>query len=125
MPAYKIRMGIPDMESFWQDLLTRRKTNALSADELELFTRFAKAIRNLSADPRHPGLRTHEIKPLSQKYGMKIWQSYLDQGKTARRMYWAYGPNRQEITILGIEPHPEDRKTGAYNRIKLSDFPGK
>jgi hypothetical protein len=27
------------------------------------------------------------------------------------------------ITILAIEPHPEDQKRGAYQRIKLSAFP--
>ena len=123
MPAYTIRMGIPEMESFWQDLLDRRKSNSLSSDEMELFARFGKAIRNLSANPKHPGLKTHEIKPLSKKYEIKIWQSYLDQGKVARRFYWAYGPNRMEITILGIEPHPEDKKVGAYTRIKLSELP--
>lgn len=123
MPTYAIRMGIPEMEAFWQDLLERKRSDALNSDELELFTRFGKAIQNLSANPKHPGLKTHEIKPLSKKYDLKIWQSYLDQGKTARRFYWAYGPNRMEITILGIEPHPEDKKSGAYTRIKLSELP--
>lgn len=123
MPEYTIRMGIPEMDAFWEDLVMRRKANLLSSDELELFTRFAKAITNLSVNPKHPGLKTHEIKPLSKKYEIRIWQSYLDQGKTARRFYWAYGPKRMEITILGIEPHPEDKKQGAYNRIKLSELP--
>lgn len=125
MPTYTIRMGIPDMEVFWQDLLGRRKSNLLNSDEMELFTRLGKAMQNLSVNPKHPGLKTHEIKPLSKKYEMKIWQSYLDQGKTARRFYWAYGPNRMEITILGVEPHPEDKKSGAYTRIKLSELPDK
>jgi len=123
MTNYLIRMGIPEMEAFWEDLIQRRKNNSLSSDEIELFTRFSKAIINLSKNPKHPGLKTHEIKPLSQKYEIKIWQSYLDQGKTARRFYWAYGPNRMEITILGIEPHPEDKKSGSYARIKLSELP--
>ncbi|MCA1803042.1 MAG: hypothetical protein LC662_11335 [Rhodothermaceae bacterium] len=95
-------MGVPDMEAFWQDMLQRRKSNTLKADEKELFTRFGKAISNLSLNPKHPGLRTHEIEPLSKKYGMKIWQSYLDQGKTARRFFWAYGPNRKEHELWGI-----------------------
>lgn len=99
MPAYTIRMGIPEIEAFWEDLLNRRKTHSLSSDEMELFTRFGKTITNLSENPKHPGLKTDEIKPLTKKYKMKIWQSYLDQGKTARRFYWAYGPKRMEITI--------------------------
>ena len=38
-------------------------------------------------------------------------------------MYWVYGPNIQEITIIGLEPHPEDAKNGSYDRITLSDLP--
>ena len=38
------------------------------------------------------------------------------------RMYWVYGPNRQDITIIGLEPHPEDKKNGAYDKVSLSDM---
>lgn len=30
-----------------------------------------------------------------------------------------------DITILGVEAHPEDKKHGAYQRIKLASMPGK
>ncbi|WP_270304543.1 hypothetical protein [Baileyella intestinalis] len=39
----------------------------------------------------YPSLRSHEIEALSRCYGMKVWQSYL-----------------------------ENNKNGAYDRIKLS-----
>lgn len=29
---------------------------------------------------------------------------------------------KDEITIIGLEPHPEDAKDGAYDRIPLSDL---
>ena len=52
---------------------------------------------------------------------MKVWQSYLENNKSnAMRMYWVYGPNPNEITIIGLEPHPKDKKNGAYDRIILS-----
>jgi hypothetical protein len=35
------------------------------------------------------------------------------------RMYWVYGPNNGEITIVGLEPHPEDDKNGGYDKVKL------
>ena len=55
---------------------------------------------------------------------MKVWQSYLENKTSkARRMYWVYGPNQNDITIIGLEPHPEDAKNGAYDRINLSDLP--
>ena len=115
-------MGEPEMSGFWDELKRLRQEKKLDHNENLLFERIAKLILTLSENPRHPGLKTHEIKPLSQKYGIKIWQSYLDQGSKAHRAFWAYGPNKGEITILGIEPHPEDGKRDAYNRIKLSSF---
>jgi hypothetical protein len=38
-------------------------------------------------------------------------------------MFWAYGPDKGDITILAVESHPEDRKRGAYQRIKLASMP--
>ena len=38
------------------------------------------------------------------------------------RMFWIYGPSQNEITIIGLEPHPEDRKNGAYDRVTLSNI---
>ncbi len=37
-------------------------------------------------------------------------------------MFWAYGPDKGDITILAIEPHPEDEKRGAYERVKLASL---
>lgn len=80
-------------------------------------------MKNLSADPMYPGLKSHEITELSRRYEMRVWQSYLENKKNgAHRMYWVYGPDQQEIMIVGLEPHPEDAKNSAYGRIKLSDL---
>ena len=38
-------------------------------------------------------------------------------------MFWAYGPDKRDITVLAIEPHPEDEKRGEYERIKLAAVP--
>ena len=74
-------------------------------------------------DPHYASLNSHEIEPLSKRYGMKVWESYLENKKSgARRMFWVYGPDKMEITIIGLEPHPEDAKNGAYDRINLSDL---
>jgi hypothetical protein len=29
------------------------------------------------------------------------------------------------ITLVGLEPHPEDQKNGAYARVQLSSMPPK
>jgi hypothetical protein len=28
----------------------------------------------------------------------------------AGRVFWTYGPDKGEITVLAVEPHPEDKK---------------
>jgi len=124
MATYDIRMGVPDMEALWNDLSTRADQGALDRSEKIMFKKLVKALAFLRENPRHPGLCTHDIEELTRRYGFKVWQSYLENRKPAAgRLFWAYGPGRREITILGIEPHPEDKKHGAYARIKLSDLP--
>ena len=67
--------------------------------------------------------KSYEIDVLSKRYGMKVWQSYLEnKNSDAMRMFWVYGPGQREITVIGLEPHPEDKKKGAYDRIKLSEL---
>jgi hypothetical protein len=78
----------------------------------------------LAENPRHNSLASHEIDDLTRKYGFRIFQSYLENNTpSAGRMFWAYGPDKRDITVLAIEPHPEDQKRGAYQRIKLSSLP--
>ena len=122
--SFVIRMGIPEMLQLWSDLSQKYAAGTISKKESILYTKWGKALRFLSQDPLYPGLHTHEIEPLTRRYGVKVWQSYLEN-KTSRamRMYWVYGPNRQDITIIGLEPHPEDKKNGAYDKISLSDMP--
>jgi hypothetical protein len=124
--AFNIRMGVPEMEAFWSDLATRKRTGKLDKDEEKFFKKWVKALGYLSANPRHNSLGSHEIDNLTRKYGIKIFQSYLEnETPAAGRMFWAYGPERGDITILGIEPHPEDQKRGADERIKLASFTSK
>ena len=121
---FQIRFGVPEMENFWNDLKSRKNSGNLSKDEEILFKQVAKAIQFLASNPRYPSLNSHEIEPLTKKFGQKVFQSYLENNTPAAgRIFWVYGPNRKEITVLAIEPHPEDKKRGAYKRIKLSDLP--
>jgi len=79
---------------------------------------------SISINPRHPGLQTHDIDPLTRRYGMKVWQSYLENNTPgAGRIFWVYGPGREEITVIGVEPHPEDKKNAGYQKVTLSDIP--
>ena len=118
---FHIRMGVPEMEALWNDLSTRKLQGRLDKAEEKFFKKLVKALGFLGQNPRHPGLASHEIDDLTRLHGLKIFQSYLENNTPAAgRLFWAYGPDRGDITVLAIEPHPEDQKRGAYQRIKLS-----
>ena len=121
--AINIRMGIPEMVELWNGLQTSYRNGTISKKDEELYKKWGNALKKLSNDPKYPSLNTHEIASLSRRYGMKVWQSYLENKKSgARRMYCVYGPGKSDITIIGLEPHPEDDKNGSYDRITLSDL---
>lgn len=121
--AFKIRMGIPEMAELWGKLQTDYRNGIISKKDAELYKKWGNALKKLASNPQYPSLNTHEILPLSKRYGMRVWQSYLENKKSgARRMYWVYGPDHSDITIIGLEPHLEDSKNGAYDRINLSDL---
>lgn len=122
--SFNIRMGIPEMLELWTDLYQKNAAGTISKKELALYNKWGKAMRLLSQDPYYPSLHTHDIEPLTKRYGVKVWQSYLENNTShAMRMYWVYGPDRQDITIIGLEPHPEDKKNGAYDKVTLSYMP--
>ena len=124
--AFRIRMGVPGMEAFWNDLSARKLRRMLQKDEEKFFKKLVKALGFLGQNPRHPGLASHEIDDLTPQHGIKIFQSYLEnKTPAAGRLFWAYGPDQGDITILAIEPHPEDQKRGAYQRVRLSAIPAR
>ena len=120
LSEFEIELGVPEIQELWTDLLTKNKSGTANADEVKLYNEMGKAMKLIASNPRHPGLETHEIKALSKRCGVKVWQSYLEN-KTpkAGRIYWSYGPKQGMITIIGVEPHPND-KSDAYDKVTLS-----
>jgi hypothetical protein len=73
-----------------------------------LFKQVHGCVRKLLQDPRHPGLRTHKYESLEHPYDAKqpVFEAYVqNQTPGAYRVFWCYGPNKGEITILAITPH--------------------
>lgn len=111
------------MDALWSELKAKAEAGDLTKDDAQLYKKWGKAMGYLAADPRHPGLQSHEIEALSRRFGMKVWQSYLENNTPgAGRLYWVYGPGRQEITVIGLEPHPEDKKKDGYAKVRLSSM---
>ncbi len=63
----------------------------------------------LRANPRHPGLQTHEFHSLEHPYDPqgKVFEAYA-QHKTpgAYRVFWCYGPGKGELTVIAVTPQP-------------------
>lgn len=122
--SFRVRMGVPEIEARWKELEEKRLSGTLNKEESRFFKKWIKAVGLVERNPRHPSLSSHEIEPLTRRYGERVWQSFLENNTPAAgRIFWDNGPGRQEITIIGLEPHPEDRKRGGYDRIHLSDLP--
>lgn len=120
---FNIRMGVLEMELYWRNLSEKAEKSTLNKTEQKLFKKLVKSFHFLSQNLRHPGLSSHEISDLSRRYGMKVWESYFENNTpSAGRIFWVYGPDQNDITIIGIEPHPEDRKRDGYDKVKLSDL---
>ena len=118
---FEIHMGIPEMEEFWNHLTENVAAGTASKAEVKLYNLIGKAMVLLANNPRHPGLQSHEIGVLTSRYGTKVWCSYLQNNTPAAgRLFWAYGPGKGSITIVAIEPHPNDSKSNAYKKITLS-----
>ena len=93
-----------------ESLESRRATGkAKSARAEGLFKQVHKCLVHLQSDPRHPGLRTHQYHSIPHPYDprQKVFEAYA-QHRTpgAYRVFWCYGPEAGEITIIAITPHP-------------------
>lgn len=74
-----------------------------------LLKQIKKTIEFLEQNPRHPSLKTHPYTSLEHPYypKEKVFEAYV-QNKTpsAYRVFWCYGPEKGEITIISITSHP-------------------
>ena len=113
-------MGLPHVRALWESLQTGAENGTLSADRERLSKKLNKAVQLLESDPRHPGLRSHEIESLTRRVGTRVFESYLENNTpSAARTFWTFGPGRGGITVIAIEPHPGAGKR-AYDRVLLS-----
>ncbi|MFM8454857.1 MAG: hypothetical protein ACKOAD_07900 [Gammaproteobacteria bacterium] len=66
-----------------------------------------KTLGYLETNPRHPSLNTHKYSSIKGPNGEEIFEAYAENNTPgAYRIFWYYGPNKDEITILTISPHP-------------------
>jgi hypothetical protein len=74
-----------------------------------LFKQFNKSVNLLLQNPHHPSRKTLEYDSIPNPYkeDEKVFEAYAQNNTPgAGRIFWCYGPNKAEITILAITPHP-------------------
>ncbi len=85
------------------------KGKTKSSKKEGLFKQVHKTVNLLRTNPKHPGLQTHEYTSIENPYDkkQKVFEANA-QNKTssAYRVFWCYGPGKNEITIIAITPHP-------------------
>lgn len=87
----------------------QKKKQDKSSKQEGRFKQVHKTIQLLAQNPRHPGLQTHEYASLQHPYDthQKVFEAYAqNQTSGAYRVFWCYGPNKQQITIIAITSHP-------------------
>lgn len=87
----------------------KKSTQTKSSKQAGLFNQVVKCLSLLETNPRHPGLATHPFLSLENPYDKdeKVFEAYA-QNRTpgAYRVFWCYGPDKGQITIIAITPHP-------------------
>ena len=77
--------------------------------QLGLAKQVNKTLALLARDPKHPGLHSHQYDGIANPFtpGKSVWEAYV-QNRTpaAYRIFWCYGPEAGQITILTITAHP-------------------
>lgn len=85
------------------DLKSLEEDNSL----LKRLKAVRKALGYLETNPKHPGLETHKYSSLSDPRGEDVFEAYAEnKTPAAYRIFWFYGPDKKEITIIAITPHP-------------------
>lgn len=91
-------------------VLNRKKRSENKSSKIEgLFKQIYKTINLLASNPRHPGLHTHEYSSLKHPFDakQKVFEAYAQNNTSAAyRVFWCYGPNQKQITIITISAHP-------------------
>jgi len=100
-----------DLKSKAEAALDARKESGKSKSSRQegLFKQVKKCIDLLLENPRHPSLETHEFKSEPNPYGkdQKVFEAYAQQNTPAAyRVFWCYGPEQGQITIIALTAHP-------------------
>lgn len=88
--------------------VAKQKLKALELDKSKkaLLKQLHKVLGYMETNLKHPSLNTHKFSGISCALG-DVFESYAQNHTPgAYRIFWIYGPDKGQIYILDITPHP-------------------
>ena len=85
----------------------KKSLDSLEKTDSKKHKKVLKTLGLMEINLRHPSLNTHKYDSISGLNGEEDFEAYVDnKTPSAFRVFWCYGPNRDELTILAITSHP-------------------
>lgn len=76
-------------------------------DKATIFKAVLKILGYMETDLHHPSLHTHKYDSITGPDKEEVFESYVkNRTPEAYRIFWYYGPEKEQITILELCPHP-------------------
>ena len=80
---------------------------SLNRAEPKKHKKVVKTLGLMEINLRHPSLNTHKYTSLTGLNGEEVFEAYVENNTPgAYRVFWHYGPNRDELTVLAVTSHP-------------------
>lgn len=85
----------------------KKSLDSLEKTDSKKHKKVLKTLGLMEINLRHPSLNTHKYDSISGLNGEEVFEAYVENKTPAAfRVFWCYGPNRDELTILAITSHP-------------------
>jgi hypothetical protein len=85
----------------------REALDKLSESDPKRFKKVLKTLGLMEVNLRHPELNTHKYDSLRGPNDEEVFEAYVENRTPgAYRVFWMYGPDNQEITVIAITSHP-------------------
>lgn len=84
----------------------QKQLKALESDQRKL-KKVRKCLAWIETNPKHPSLNSHKYSARKSAHGADLIESYVENKTPAAwRVFWSYGPEPGQITIITITEHP-------------------
>ncbi len=99
--------GTPRKYSSGHSHLTDLQEVESNPSEISVMKAVYKTLGLMETNLRHPSLQSHEFTSLKGPNGEKIFEAYVQQNTPGTfRIFWYYGPEKKQLTIVAITPYP-------------------